>query len=201
MAQEYHTQDNNPSPDRLERRGVSRKTVIEAAKEAVPTIDLADRLCGPGGLQKVGDRWVGRCPLPGHKDRSPSFTVNPEKNLWYCFGACQRGGDVIELARCAWDYEKSDAAVVAAYLLMEFGYEVPPRPASWFGKQKRQQDVRAGLNEVKVSTAQRRLFRLFEGYLSRISDPDMRREEANAIFSELYPIARMVVARMEGRNT
>jgi hypothetical protein len=42
---------------------------------------------------------------------------------------------------------------------------------------------------------------LFEGYLSPIEDPDIRLEEANAIFSELYPIARMVVARMEGRTT
>lgn len=194
-------QDNNPSPDRPERRGVSRRPVIEAAKVSVSTIDLADRLCGPGGLRKVGDRWVGRCPLPDHEDRSPSFTVDPEKNLWYCFGACQRGGDVIELARHAWGYEKSDAAVVAAYLLMEFGHEVPPRPASWFDKQRRQQDVCAGLDEVKVCTAQRRLFRLFEDYLSRIEVPATRLEEANAIFSDLYPIARMVVALMEGSNT
>jgi hypothetical protein len=200
MAEEYHTQDNNPSADRPERRGVGRRPVIEAAKEAVPTIDLADRLCDPGGLRRDGNRWVGRCPLPGHEERSPSFTVYPETNSWYCFGACQSGGDVIELARCVWGYEKSDAAVVAAYVLMEFGHEVPPRPASWFDQQTRQRDVRAELDEIKVRTAQRRLFRLFEGYLSRIEDPAIRLAEANAIFLELYPIARMVVARMDGRN-
>ena len=64
MAEEYHTKDGNPPADWPERRGVSRRQVIEAAKESLPTIDLAYRLCGPGGLQKVGDRWVGRCPLP-----------------------------------------------------------------------------------------------------------------------------------------
>jgi hypothetical protein len=35
-----------PSPTRPERRGVSRKTVIDEAKEKVPVIDLADLLCG-----------------------------------------------------------------------------------------------------------------------------------------------------------
>jgi DNA primase len=199
MGEAYHELDNNPSPDRPERRGVSRRSVIEAAKAAVPTIDLADRLCGPGGLRRVGNRWVGRCPLPDHEDRSPSFTLYPETNSWFCYG-CLQGGDGIELARYAWGYEKSDAADVAAYLLMEFGHDVPTRPASWFDKQRRQQDVRAGLEKVKVRTAQRRLFRLFEGYLSRVEDPDIRLAEAYAIFSELYPIARMIIARMEGRN-
>jgi hypothetical protein len=54
--------------------------VIEAAKEAVPTIDLADLLCGPGKMRRAGDRWVARCPLPGHEDRTPSFTVYTETN-------------------------------------------------------------------------------------------------------------------------
>jgi hypothetical protein len=131
MGEAYHEPDDNPSPDRPERRGVSRSPVIEAAKEAVPTIDLADRLCSPSGLRKVGSRWVGRCPLPDHEDRSPSFTVYPETNSWFCYG-CLLGGDVIELARHAWGYEKSEAGLAAAYLLMEFGHEVPPRPPSWF---------------------------------------------------------------------
>jgi hypothetical protein len=68
------------TPSRPERRGVSRKPVIEAAKEAVPTIDLADLLCGLGKMRRAGDRWVARCPLPGHEDRTPSFTVYTETN-------------------------------------------------------------------------------------------------------------------------
>jgi DNA primase len=199
MAEAYQESERNPSPYRPERRGASRKTIIERAKEVVLTIDLADLLCGPGGLRKVSDTWVGRCPLPDHEDRSPSFTLYPETNSWSCFG-CSRGGDVIELARYAWGYEKSDAAVAAAYLLMEFGHQVPPRPASWFDKQKRQQEIRERLDEIKARTVQRRLFRLFEGYLSHIKDPATRAEEANTIFSELHPIARLIVAQMEGKG-
>jgi DNA primase catalytic core len=47
---------------------------------------------GPGRLKCS-------CPLPGHEDRTPSFFVDEEKNLWKCFGACDVGGDVIELVR------------------------------------------------------------------------------------------------------
>jgi hypothetical protein len=62
-----------------ERRGVSRKTVIEEAKAKVPVIDLADLLCGPQKMRRVGDEWVARCPLPNHEDKTPSFPSPPEE--------------------------------------------------------------------------------------------------------------------------
>src|ERR1700688_3509314 len=40
-------------------------------------------------------RLLGLCPL--HADRKPSFLVDPNKNLFYCYG-CRRGGDVIRFA-------------------------------------------------------------------------------------------------------
>ena len=40
-------------------------------------------------------RWMGLCPL--HEDHKPSFLVDPNKNLFYCYG-CGRGGDVIRFA-------------------------------------------------------------------------------------------------------
>jgi DNA primase len=40
-------------------------------------------------------RWMGLCPL--HRDHDPSFTVDPSKGLFYCYG-CGRGGDVIRFA-------------------------------------------------------------------------------------------------------
>jgi DNA primase len=47
-------------------------------------------------LKKVGRRWTGLCPF--HAEKSPSFTVNAEENLFHCFG-CQIGGDVITFLR------------------------------------------------------------------------------------------------------
>ena len=66
---------------------------IEAAQVAgkISTADFARGYLGVD-LRHVGaGRYVGRCPLPGHDDDSPSFTVYPEPRGWYFFG-CGRGG-------------------------------------------------------------------------------------------------------------
>src|SRR5215203_965192 len=97
-------------------RGVSYTGPIDEAKRLVPVIDQADRLIGPSGLRRVGKEWVGHCPLPDHADRTPSFTVNEAKNLWWCHG-CLRGGDVVELARLAWGYNRRDAQAAAGLVL------------------------------------------------------------------------------------
>ncbi len=44
-------------------------------------------------LTRKGKDLHGKCPF--HDDRTPSFVVDPAKNLWHCFGACAAGGDVI----------------------------------------------------------------------------------------------------------
>jgi hypothetical protein len=175
-------------------RGVSYTGPIDAAKVAVPVIDLADRLTAPGGLSRVGKEWAGRCPLPDHEDRSPSFTVNPEKNVFFCHG-CLRGGDVVELARLAWGYDQRDAQIAAADLLREFGHEVPQRPPAWFRKQGRQKPVRDALERVKVRSARRRLMRAFGPLVASIEDPEERREEAKRIWQDLEEVARLVVER------
>jgi DNA primase len=43
-------------------------------------------------LTRAGNRFKGLCPF--HSEKSPSFTINPEKGLYFCFG-CQAKGDVI----------------------------------------------------------------------------------------------------------
>lgn len=43
-------------------------------------------------LTKKGARFTGCCPF--HSERTPSFSVDPSKNMWYCFG-CHEGGDVV----------------------------------------------------------------------------------------------------------
>jgi DNA primase catalytic core len=45
-------------------------------------------------LKRHGKDLVGLCPF--HDDHEPSLVVTPEKNLWHCLGACQRGGSVID---------------------------------------------------------------------------------------------------------
>jgi DNA primase len=47
-------------------------------------------------LKRVGRRYVGLCPF--HAEKTPSFSVNPEMGLWFCFG-CQARGDAITFVR------------------------------------------------------------------------------------------------------
>ncbi len=184
---------------RPEHRGVSRRTVIKVAKEAIPTIDLADLLTGPCGLRRIGSEWVGRCPLPDHEDKTPSFSVNTENNLWICYG-CNRGGDVIELARFAWGYSKQEAPMAAANLLHEFGIEIPQKPASWHAKQERQRPVRNALEEAKVRRVQRRLYRwLFAPIVATFEDDTERAEEARTAWADCEKIARLMVRKVRSK--
>ena len=41
-------------------------------------------------LKRTGDNWKGLCPF--HTEKTPSFTVNPQRNIYHCFG-CGAGGD------------------------------------------------------------------------------------------------------------
>jgi len=165
--------------------------VIQAAKEKVATIDLADRLSGPGQMRRVGAEWVTNCRIPDHHDRVPSFTVNPEKNLWFCHG-CVRGGDVVKLAALVWGIDRADVA--AAELLIEFGHEIPARPDAWYAKGKRQAPVRDAIEQAKKRRVQRRLYRwLLAPALANIEDPDERAEEAAIAWADAGFIAHILV--------
>lgn len=182
MIADVHEQDTRRF------RGVSTVRPIDAAKDAVPIIDLADLLCGPGGLRRIGKEWTGRCPLPRHEDRSPSFTVNPEKNVFFCHG-CLRGGDVVTLAALAWGYGEQEIAMAAANLLHEFGHEIPTQPPAWHRKQERQKPTRDGIEQVRKNIKRRRIFRYYIlPDLGRIEDPEEYRQELDRAWSEFQEV-------------
>ena len=199
--EEYHKNLPSQGVSQPERRGVSRKPVIDKAKEKVLVIELADRLvadrrgAGDGGnWRKVGDKWVTLCLLPGHEERTPSFTVyaDNDRGFW-CYG-CGRGGDVVDLAAAAWGYGEGEMAMAAAQLLKEFGHRIPPRPESWFAKQERQRPIRDALNAAEVGHAQRRVFRRFVPLIRQIEDEDERQEEIELLWDAAHEIAVLVVA-------
>ena len=66
---------------------------VEAVKAA---IDMVELVGGRTQLKRAGGRYTGRCPF--HEERTPSFSVNPQDKLYYCFG-CGAGGDAITFVR------------------------------------------------------------------------------------------------------
>jgi DNA primase len=181
----------NPTIHTPKYRGVSRTAPINAAKEAVTVLELAGRLTG---LKRSGRGWKGCCPLPNHDDSTPSFHVYPETESFFCFG-CLQGGDVVTLARLAWSYDERDVHVAAADLLHEFGHEIPPRPPSWFQKQKRQKPIRDAAYEAKVESAQRRLMHIFAPLAANIEDAAEYDEEIETLWSGCGRMARLMTER------
>jgi DNA primase len=78
-----------------EGSGALSREEIDSLKAGVRLEELAARYVP--SLRRVGERWVGRCPF--HDDKEPSFNIWPDSQSWYCFGACRRGGDVVDLLR------------------------------------------------------------------------------------------------------
>jgi DNA primase len=64
---------------------------IEEIKSRVDIVELASEYLT---LKKAGRNYLGLCPF--HQEKTPSFTVNREKQIFYCFG-CGEGGNVITL--------------------------------------------------------------------------------------------------------
>jgi DNA primase len=68
------------SPDDWVERVRAASDIVEVIGERV-------------ALKRVGRNWTGLCPF--HKERTPSFSVNPERQFYHCF-SCKAGGDVFK---------------------------------------------------------------------------------------------------------
>lgn len=65
----------------------SREEIVEEIRSRIDLVELVGEHVR---LRRVGRSYVGLCPF--HAEKTPSFHVSPERQLFYCFG-CQTGGD------------------------------------------------------------------------------------------------------------
>ncbi len=83
-------------------------------REAVEAADMVEVVQSRTQLRKAGARFTGLCPF--HEERTPSFSVNPQDKLYYCFG-CGAGGDIISFVR---ETEQLDFAQAVEWLADRF---------------------------------------------------------------------------------
>lgn len=91
-------------------------------------IDILDVVEPRVKLRKTGKNYSGLCPF--HQEKSPSFTVQPEKQFYYCFG-CGAGGNALGFVM---NFENLDFPEAVEVLAKGIGVEVP-REESGTGKQ------------------------------------------------------------------
>lgn len=90
----------------------------EKIEEIKRQTDIVALISGYLPLKKVGKNYRALCPF--HSERTPSFYVNPEKGIFYCFG-CQKGGNAISFLM---EYEKMDFPDAIKKLAKNLGIEI-----------------------------------------------------------------------------
>ena len=189
----------NRAPKQVYREGLSETTYgfrrcCEAVREAVSVEEVAGRYTELETLSGKA-RFKGRCPLPDHEDRTPSFYIYAQGRYW-CYG-CGRGGDVIDLEFFCGDYGELWEAMIS--LAVDYGVELPERPPSWQRKLERQQPIRDGIEEAKVHSARRRLYRrFFEPLVLATEDEQDREHDAHLFWECTAPLAKHLVSNMMG---
>ena len=84
------------------------------------------------GLKRAGSIYKACCPF--HAEKTPSFTVDPTRGSWRCFGACSEGGDVLEFLV---KFEGSTFWEALTELAKNAGIELPQRGSNAGGDAKK----------------------------------------------------------------
>ncbi len=161
----------------------------EAIRDAVPVEVVARRYTDlePFG----GQAWfTGRCPLPTHEDKTPSFYIYPP-GRYHCYG-CGGSGDVVDIEFHCGDYSELWEAMIS--LAVEYDVELPKRPQRWHDKEARHTRWREEAERVRANVLRRRLFRLLilpiidniENETERDAELERAWQEFSAIPSRLF---------------
>lgn len=107
--------------------------------------DIVDVISGYVKIQKKGSSYFGLCPF--HNEKSPSFSVSPTKQMYYCFG-CGAGGNVFTFIM---EYENYTFQEAIKFLGQKAGVSLPE--AEYTEEVKKKEGKRAKLLEVNKEAA------------------------------------------------
>ncbi|WP_372759027.1 DNA primase [Litorivivens sp.] len=118
--------------------------------ELLARIDIVEVIDRRVPLRKTGQNYSALCPF--HDEKTPSFSVNPDKQFYYCFG-CGAGGNAIGFLM---EYERQDFPQAVDTLAMVAGLEVPKERTEKPEKVARRKDLH-GLMEQAARFYQKQL--------------------------------------------
>ena len=124
----------------------------EVVEEVRMKNDIVDVISGYVKLQKKGSNYFGLCPF--HNEKSPSFSVSPSKQMYYCFG-CGAGGNVITFVM---EYENYSFMEALQMLADRAGVALPKQEYSKEAKEAA--DLRTALLEINRMAANYYYFQL-----------------------------------------
>ena len=111
-------------------------------------------------FKKVGKNYQALCPF--HSEKTPSFNVNEEKQIFYCFG-CQKGGDVIAFLR---EINNLSFMEAVSQLANRYGLSLP-RPPSNRKEKEDEYETLLGINEKVMHYFHQVLMQRPEGEVGR----------------------------------
>lgn len=98
---------------------VSRLIPREFIDNLLAQINIVETIEQHVSLKKAGNNFVARCPF--HDEKTPSFSVSPDKQIYYCFG-CGKGGNAISFVM---DFEHLSFPETIELLANQAGLTVP----------------------------------------------------------------------------
>lgn len=116
--------------------------IIEEVRERN---DIVDVISGYVKLQKKGSNYFGLCPF--HNEKSPSFSVSPQKQMYYCFG-CGAGGNAITFVM---EYESFTFPEALKLLADRAGVKLPE--TEYTGEERARADRRSAFLEMNKLAA------------------------------------------------
>lgn len=116
--------------------------------------DIVDVISGYVKLQRKGSSYFGLCPF--HNEKSPSFSVSPGKQMYYCFG-CGAGGNVLTFIM---EYENFSFPEALQFLADRAGVELPKLDYS--REAKEQADKKAQLLQINKEAAKYFYYQLYK---------------------------------------